>query len=497
MLEAGIIQYLSNSNAVFTATVVIILSVVYYFIKNNNLPPGPTGIPYFGYWPFLYPDTCHLQLQEMTKKYGDVCSFTVTGHLYVKLGSMRSLREAFLTKSEYFPDRNEEYSLLRRLFETGLAFTKSNQWKTLRVFFTQHLKDVGFSHFKGNMAGNIYEIIRDCKKELLQSKGKPVALTDILTKKCNSILRHTLFGDGLISDEEIQRINDRYETVLENMNGTNLLVIGTLARYLILPFTHKYREAMRNLEMMEKSIYDIIDRHKSTYNEDNMRNIIDLYIKERNSRQSKNDSTAAYFTDSALMASLLQFVTDGVVTVGGFLCVFFRSLLDHPEEQEKMYQEIIDIIGTDRDPEIDDKNKLPYTNAFIYEVVRTCTVFPYFPKVQCSRETTISGYRIPKGAVMLLDSWSAHFDPNVYEEPEKFNPSRFIAKEGIKRPDLPVLFGIGKRTCMGESFALSQAFLFVATLLKHFRLSKPEENAGNVMFLLGKVTVIAQPREVK
>lgn len=59
-------------------------------------------------------------------------------------------------------------------------------------------------------------------------------------------------------------------------------------------------------------------------------------------------------------------------------------------------------------------------------------------------ETTVRGYRIPKGAITMLNMWQAHHDPVTYENPEKFNPSRFLPTDGKQRPELPVLFGMGK-----------------------------------------------------
>lgn len=67
-------------------------------------------------------------------------------------------------------------------------------------------------------------------------------------------------------------------------------------RYVILPLTPGYRECKDSLVKAQKFIFKIIDEHKTSYDEDNIRNIIDEYIKERNLRRSKGDPTAKYFT---------------------------------------------------------------------------------------------------------------------------------------------------------------------------------------------------------
>lgn len=67
-------------------------------------------------------------------------------------------------------------------------------------------------------------------------------------------------------------------------------------RYIILPFTVGYREYKASLNKARSILYILIDEHKATYDEANVRDIIDEYIQERNYRQSKGDSTAKYFT---------------------------------------------------------------------------------------------------------------------------------------------------------------------------------------------------------
>ncbi|GBO21169.1 Cytochrome P450 2U1 [Araneus ventricosus] len=155
-----------------------------------------------------------------------------------------------------------------------------------------------------------------------------------------------------------------------------------------------------------KLIQDIIDEHKTTYDEETPRDIIGEYFKERDKRRSRGDPTAEYFTE----------------------------------------------------------------------------------------EATLGGYRIPKGAIVLLDFYSSHHDPKVYEEPEKFNPSRFI--EGKRKAESPILFGMGKRSCLGEGFVMMQTFLLLVTLIQNFQLTLPRETKkiSYEEFMTGNLLICAKPR---
>ena len=67
-----------------------------------------------------------------------------------------------------------------------------------------------------------------------------------------------------------------------------------------------------------------------------------------------------------------------------FIGSFLLALVQHPDEQEKIYKEILDVVGQDRLPTLEDKSKLPNTNAFIYEVTRLSDFFPMFPSLECT-----------------------------------------------------------------------------------------------------------------
>lgn len=92
---------------------------IYHLNYYRNLPPGPVGLPYFGYWSFLSNNNCYSRIKELRKKYGDFYSFTSTGRLYVSLGSFEVLHEAHVAKSDCFVGRFEDYNLLTAIFADG------------------------------------------------------------------------------------------------------------------------------------------------------------------------------------------------------------------------------------------------------------------------------------------------------------------------------------------------------------------------------------------
>ncbi|KAG8176958.1 hypothetical protein JTE90_015424 [Oedothorax gibbosus] len=480
-----------TSQAIAITTLVFIL--IYYFNYYRTLPPGPLGLPYFGYWPFLSDKNCYSQLKGLRKKYGDFYSFTSTAHLNISLGSFKVLREAHITKSDCFVGRFEDYNLLTAIFADGVGFKNGEGYKILRKFFLQSFKERGVLTINDAVADSILESAKSAVAELKLQIGVPVDILQLLIDKCSYILRDSLFGEsGLVTEEQIKSINAHFGTSMECMTATNLLLTGNIARYLILPFTSGYREFRKSHKLIQRCIYKIIEDHKSTYKEDHIRDIIDEYIKER---KFQGNHSAQYFTDKALMSTLIQLIGDGVLSIAALIALFFKILLEHPEEQDKIHMELVEVLGEERQPTLGDRNRLPYTNAFLLEAMRTSVFFPFFPSLQCCKETTIRGYRIPVGTITLINTWSTHNDPDIYEDPETFNPSRFLDLNNSRKPELPITFGVGKRSCVAENFTMLQVFIFLTTIIKnfHIKLVKDSQEKNEPAFS-GKLLIMVQLR---
>lgn len=90
----------------------------------------------------------------------------------------------------------------------------------------------------------------------------------------------------------------------------------------------------------------------------------------------------------------------------------------------------------------------------------------------------MNGYRIPAGCQVVPLINCVHMDPNLWEEPNKFNPSRFIDETGkIRRPEFFMPFGVGRRMCLGDVLARMEMFMFFACTMHQFDIELPEGEA--------------------
>ncbi|XP_078393202.1 cytochrome P450 2K6-like [Cetorhinus maximus] len=165
----------------------------------------------------------------------------------------------------------------------------------------------------------------------------------------------------------------------------------------------------------------------------------------------------------------------GSETTSTTLCWGLLLIMKYPEIQKRVQEEIDREIGTERPPRMEDQQRLPYTNAVIYEVMRFANVATMITR-ENNADTHLKGYFIPKKSHIIVVLLSVLRDKTQWEKPDEFNPSHFLNSEGrlVKREAfLP--FGAGSRVCAGQSLAKMELFLFFTTLLQKLKFQAPAD----------------------
>ncbi|NXM00678.1 CP2J6 protein, partial [Tyrannus savana] len=109
-----------------------------------------------------------------------------------------------------------------------------------------------------------------------------------------------------------------------------------------------------------------------------------------------------------------------------------------------------------------------YTNAVIHEVQRKANIIPFNVPRMAVKDTTLDGFFIPKGTIVMTNITSVMFDKNEWETPDTFNPGHFLKDGKFWKREYFLAFSMGKRACLGEVLARSELFLFFTSLLQKF-----------------------------
>uniref|UniRef100_A0A8I3MLR0 Cytochrome P450 n=2 Tax=Canis lupus TaxID=9612 RepID=A0A8I3MLR0_CANLF len=131
-------------------------------------------------------------------------------------------------------------------------------------------------------------------------------------------------------------------------------------------------------------------------------------------------------------------------------------------------------LGAGRAPGLGDRARLPYTDAVLHEAQRLLALVPMGVPRALARTTCFRGYTLPQGTEVFPLLGSVLHDPEIFDEPEEFNPDRFLDADGrFQKQEAFLPFSLGKRICLGEGLAHAELFLLLTTILQAFSLESP------------------------
>ncbi|CAG7721845.1 unnamed protein product, partial [Allacma fusca] len=211
------------------------------------------------------------------------------------------------------------------------------------------------------------------------------------------------------------------------------------------------------------------------------RDLTDAFIDRM---ENTTDPASTFFpAKNFLPNSMAEMLIGAIDTTTTTLEWAILYLAKHQEIQKKLREEIFHVVSKTKLPTLSDRPNMPYTEALINEVLRISAVVPISLPHYTNVDVEVLGFLIPKETLLIQNLWGIQHDPEVWDEPEEFRPERFLGDSGrFQKNENLVLFGPGKRACLGESIARDQLFLFVARIFQRFSV----QYSGNPPSTLGE-----------
>ncbi|CAE6456849.1 unnamed protein product, partial [Rhizoctonia solani] len=153
------------------------------------------------------------------------------------------------------------------------------------------------------------------------------------------------------------------------------------------------------------------------------------------------------------------------------LMSFVLAMVQHPHVQARAQEEIDQVTGSERLPNMADKESMPYVRCIVREVLRWLPPLPLGVPRATTKDDEYRGYLIPKGSIIMTNAWAMSRDESLYKSPETFDPERFL---NLDAPSAPA-FGFGRRSCPGNHYAEASLFILIASILAVFDI-KPKIN---------------------
>ncbi|KAM9323993.1 cytochrome P450 2F2-like [Gastrophryne carolinensis] len=493
MMAGGNMDWYGILLVCFTVCVsYIVLAFIRIAKEKAMLPPGPFPLPFIGNLLQINTKDLSGSLIKLKDKYGPVYTLYLGSKPGIVLCGYDAVKEALIDQSEVFGDRGDFPVFMNFIGGHDIGFTSGEKSTTRRRFAVLTLRNFGMG--KRSVEEQILEEARFLKQEFEKTKGSPVTLRPYFARAICNVICSAIYGSRFhYEDKRLQIITDSINKIFCIMSSPwgNLYNIFPSLMDCI-PGPHK--DIGKNFQNIYDITNDSYKYHEKTLDPENPRDYIDCFLIKM--RKEKDNPDSAFYYDS-LSRTIQDLLFGGIETISINLTYAFLVLLKYPEVAEKMQEEIDHVIGRDRLPSYVDRNKMPYTEAAINELMRFCDIFPVSLPHCTSKDTMFRGYFIPKGTYVTPLLASVHYDPDCYAEPNKFNPNNFLDENGrLKKNNALMAFSAGKRKCPGEIMARMELFLFYSSLLQKFNfkpvIPREEIDLSPLGSGLGKV-----PRDYK
>ncbi|KAK4320405.1 hypothetical protein Pmani_008714 [Petrolisthes manimaculis] len=451
----------------------LLVPLYFFFKKPAGLPPGPWGLPVVGKLPDTTVDIC-TQVNRLRKTHGDIILWRMGSRLHLFLCEYNVIKEA-LARLE-FTDR-PDYHTYNAFAEEGIRGILSGNglpWRNIRRSSLRHLRDLGMG--KTRLEESIHYEAKCLVKELRKTTDKvqPLSMCVVLAvynvvNKMVADKRYEMDDPkGLEFVDKILTVNQKLQGPVFFFNVFPILV--TLA-----PSFLKKKLGLYDLEEAAKFINDAtsetVQEHKAKLDPSKPRDLIDhLLIDHQENDQDPSDNNEKL----SIQATITELFLAGTETTSTTMKWSILYFIKHPDVQHKLHEEIDSVFPKGTLPYYHERNKLPYLEATMHEIHRIATMAPMAAAHVSSQDTYFHGYSIPKGTIIVPFLECCHNNPLVWENPDQFNPGRFLNPDGTfnTRREGFIAFGTGRRACVGENIARVEVFVLLVALLQNFTFTK-------------------------
>ncbi|XP_053105262.1 cytochrome P450 2J2-like isoform X2 [Hemicordylus capensis] len=379
--------------------------------RPRDFPPGPVPLPFLGNLLSFNFRKLHINLKKFAEKYGNIYSIQFGNQWIVITNGLQLVKEALVHQGENFQDRAHS-PFATELFGTfGLVHSNGDSWKQQRRFALTTLRNFGLG--KKSLEERIQDESRYLSDAIDDEKGQPFNPHFQINNAVSNIICSIIFGDRFeYHDSRFRKLLHLIDEILIVQRSSWTQVFSTFPT-LMKCLPGPLKTLFKSWRKVKSFVREIIEKHKEELNPSETRDFIDAYLKE----MAKEDAGSSFHEENLLFSTLDLFFA-GTETTSTTLRWALLYMAFYPEIQARVQAEIDSVIGQSRQPSMDDRDSMPYTNAVVHEIQRMGNLLPLNVPRMTTNDTTLAGFRVPKESEFVLESswlgWNFFFSSLPY-----------------------------------------------------------------------------------
>ncbi len=419
--------------------------------------PGPKEFPLLGAFGALSDNPLE-SLPALVEAHGDIVRFSFVGRQFVLIASPEYIHEVLVEKAAEFPKSRRDVEILRPFLGNGLLTNDGASHRRQRKLMQPAFHARRIHAYADTMVRYADEV------SATWQDGEVRNLFDDLREITLYIVAKTLFdADRSAMAATVSDVGAAIHDV-QTISDADFDAIFALPHWVPTAHNRRRKQAAATLDRV---IGDVIARRQAQ--------AVDGVIPDKGDLLSMlmlaRDEEGKPMDRRQLRDELVTIFVAGHETTTNALTWTFYLLAQHPESTAKLHAEVDAALGG-RLPTLADLPNLPYTLQVIKEAMRLYPPAWVLNAREPRTETSIGDYTIPAGTQVFVSQWVMHRLARYFPDPERFLPERWTPEFEESLPRYAYMpFGAGPRICIGNSFAMMEAQLVLATLAQRFELT--------------------------
>jgi cytochrome P450 len=415
----------------------------------KTMPPGPRGSLLLGNLPDFAADVLGFH-ERCRDEFGDIVRLRLAGRTFFLISHPDLVHTVLVANHRNFVKHSFFWRHVTGIFGKSLLTTEGDTWLAQRRLTAPAFHRDRIQSYGETMVAYTERMLETWQPgEVRNVHQDTMGLT-------LEIVAKVLFDSDVASD--VAAVGSSFDAVTDEIAARFRRPVF-IPDWMPLPGNFRYRAGVAELNRV---VYRIIREHHANGARGN--DLLSMLMQVR-------DENGHGMSDVQLRDEAVTLLLAGHETTALALSWTWYLLSRNPAAAAALHEELERVLAG-RAPTPADLPALRYTESVIQESMR---ILPpvYGVGREALEDCELGGYEVAKGTTIFISMWAMHRDPRWFEDPAAFKPERWLDGLAARLPRHAYMpFGGGPRICIGNSFAMMEAVLVLATIARKFKLTR-------------------------